>query len=285
MALKRNETYPGRFSNPTPDHPQGAFKNRSAPGAQDGSFCEQQWANDWDGFFSSLLDAAGITPNGNVDGVGSSQYFDALKTAMTGRKIAEQWITTSRTLVLNPLTKRIKVTITGGGGGGGGAFNGGGTGDNFSGAGGAAGATSIKWLNVSDITNFAVVIGAGGTEATRGGDSTFSGIVATGGAPSTAVTVFASGGTGVPGTGGDVNIPGGDGGDGQNGTRLLNGFGGASFWGGSRRAGQGAISTPTIPKATVFGGGGGGAYDTQVLSTRFYGGAGADGVCLIEEFV
>ncbi|ASG62927.1 hypothetical protein CEW81_06090 [Kluyvera genomosp. 3] len=37
-----------------------------------------------------------------------------------GRKIAEQWITSSKTVTLNPLTKRIKVTLTGGGGGGGG---------------------------------------------------------------------------------------------------------------------------------------------------------------------
>lgn len=85
MALKRNETYPGRFSNPTDDHPQGAFKNRSAPGAQDGSFCEQQWANDWDGFFGRLLTLAGVTPNGNVDTASSSQYYDALKSLFLQR--------------------------------------------------------------------------------------------------------------------------------------------------------------------------------------------------------
>ena len=85
MALKRNETYPGRFSNPTDDHPQGAFKNRSAPGAQDGSFCEQQWANDWDGFFGRLLTLAGVTPNGKVDTASSSQYYDALKSLFLQR--------------------------------------------------------------------------------------------------------------------------------------------------------------------------------------------------------
>ncbi|WP_078005103.1 hypothetical protein [Izhakiella australiensis] len=202
----------------------------------------------------------------------------------SGRKINEQWITTSKTYTPTAGTKRIKVTITGGGGGGGGSFNSGGSTDNFSGAGGAAGSTGIKWFNIADITNFAVAIGSGGSEATKGGNSTFSGIIAVGGAPSQAVGVFASGGTGVAGTGADVNIAGGDGGDGQNGTRLLNGTGGASYWGGSRRSGQGAVSTPTIPKASVYGGGGGGAYDTQNFSTRFYGGAGADGICLIEEY-
>ena len=78
MSLKRNETYPGRFNNPTSDHPQGGFKNRSAPGAQDGSYLEQQWTNDWDGFFGRLLTVAGITPNGSVDTAQASQYFDAL---------------------------------------------------------------------------------------------------------------------------------------------------------------------------------------------------------------
>lgn len=202
----------------------------------------------------------------------------------SGRKIGEQWITTSSTYVPTAGTKRIKVTITGGGGGGGGAFNGGAAGDNFSGAGGASGSTGIKWFNIADITNFAVVIGAGGTEATKGGNSTFSGMVATGGNPSTASTVYASGGVGVAGSGGDVNLAGGDGGDGQNNTRFLNGYGGSSFWGGSRRAGQCTVSSPRIAKALVPGGGGAGAYDTQVFSTRFYGGEGADGICLVEEF-
>jgi hypothetical protein len=82
MALKRNEAYPGRFENPTTEHPQGAFKNRTAPGAKDGSYLESKWANDWDGFMSSLLAAANITPNGNVDAVGASQYFDGFLQAI-----------------------------------------------------------------------------------------------------------------------------------------------------------------------------------------------------------
>lgn len=79
MALKRNERYTGRFANPSTAHPQGAFQNRSSPTSQDGSYLEADWANDWDGFFGSLLSAASVTPNGNVDGVGSSQYFTALQ--------------------------------------------------------------------------------------------------------------------------------------------------------------------------------------------------------------
>lgn len=78
MSLKLNERYPGRFDNPSSQYPQGSFKNRSAPGVFDGSYLEKDWANDKEGMFQSLLVAAGIVPNGQVDTVGASQYFDAL---------------------------------------------------------------------------------------------------------------------------------------------------------------------------------------------------------------
>lgn len=78
MSLKLNERYPGRFDNPTADYPQGSFKNRTAPEAKDGSYLEKDWANDKEGFFQSLLEVAGIEPSGDVDKVGSSQFFNAL---------------------------------------------------------------------------------------------------------------------------------------------------------------------------------------------------------------
>uniref|UniRef100_UPI0006990808 hypothetical protein n=1 Tax=Pseudomonas veronii TaxID=76761 RepID=UPI0006990808 len=46
---------------------------------KDGSYLEKDWANDKEGFFQSLLSAAGITANGAVDAVGASQFFDALQ--------------------------------------------------------------------------------------------------------------------------------------------------------------------------------------------------------------
>lgn len=78
MALKRDTRYPGRFSTGNAAHPQGAFKNRTAPGAADGSYLEQDWANDWDGFFAYILTQAGVTANGTVDSGTSSQYATAL---------------------------------------------------------------------------------------------------------------------------------------------------------------------------------------------------------------
>lgn len=78
MALKLNERYPGRFNNPTTQYPQGSFKNRTSPSAKDGSYLEQDWANDKEGFFQSLLAKAGFVADGLIDKVGSSQYYDAL---------------------------------------------------------------------------------------------------------------------------------------------------------------------------------------------------------------
>jgi hypothetical protein len=88
MALIRSTTYPGLFSPPTAGQPQGAFKNRTTPTSADGSYLEQQWANDWSGFFSALLDSAGITPDGSVDEVGASQYFDSLIQVIANSKAA-----------------------------------------------------------------------------------------------------------------------------------------------------------------------------------------------------
>lgn len=79
MSLKLNERYPGRFNNPSADYPGGSFKNRTTPDAKDGSYLEKDWANDKEGFFQSLLSAAGITASGTVDKVGASQFFDALQ--------------------------------------------------------------------------------------------------------------------------------------------------------------------------------------------------------------
>lgn len=84
MALQRNTKYPGRFDNATSTQTQGAFKNRTTDVSKDGSYLEKDWLNDWSALFSSILDETGISPNGNVDEVGNSQYFTELK-KMLGR--------------------------------------------------------------------------------------------------------------------------------------------------------------------------------------------------------
>lgn len=99
MALKLNERYPGRFTNPSVDYPQGSFKNRSTPTAKDGSYLEKDWANDKEGFFQSLISSAGIVVNGLVDKVGASQYLDALVAVIKATSIPWSKVTNRPTTV------------------------------------------------------------------------------------------------------------------------------------------------------------------------------------------
>lgn len=78
MALILPNRYPGRAGPVTVDHPQGTFKNRSAPNVEDGTYMEQDWANNIYGFLGAVLKAANVSPDGNVDTATSSQVYDAL---------------------------------------------------------------------------------------------------------------------------------------------------------------------------------------------------------------
>jgi len=84
MAINLDDRYPGRANGKTLSYPQGSFKNRTSPSSSDGTYLEQDWANDIAGFLQSLMSAAGMTANGTVDVVGASQYFDALRNLLLG---------------------------------------------------------------------------------------------------------------------------------------------------------------------------------------------------------
>ncbi|HGE7405581.1 TPA: phage tail protein [Salmonella enterica subsp. enterica serovar Typhimurium] len=203
-----------------------------------------------------------------------------------GRLLNMRVFTSSGTYTPTQGTKRIRVTITGGGGGGGGcqAYS---NSETFFGAGGGAGGTVISVITVA-ATSYSVVIGSGGsggsgaTSGNGGGDSKFASLLtAPGGqgAGKTTVTNTGGGYGGAPTTG-DIRIPGGDGSDGQAGTIAVGGCGGASYWGGGGRAGVGTAHNGLAP-----GSGGGGAYDNSYSGTAKPGGRGANGICIIEEFM
>lgn len=78
---------------------------------------------------------------------------------------------------------------------------------------------------------------------------------------------------------GNVRINGGTGSDGQTGSSLFPGNGGASYFGGGGRAGSQAGIAGAAP-----GSGGGGAYDLGFTGTAFTGGDGATGMAIVEEF-
>lgn len=173
MALDRSNRYPGRFENPTTEQPQGAFKNRTSPTAEDGSYFEADWANDMSGFFARVLNVAGVTPNGTVDSGTDSQLYDALMTATPGRLLAVRVFTTDTLVSKTTGAKKWKIKAVGGGGGSSAAVATD-AGQTSMSNGGGAGAYAEGIYDVTAINSLQVTIGAGGTagtsSSTHGGD-------------------------------------------------------------------------------------------------------------------
>lgn len=78
MAINIHDQYPSNTASPTPEYPFGAFRDRSSPTSDDGTTLQQDWSNDFFVLQWRLLKEAGIVPNGEVDTVLESQYFEAL---------------------------------------------------------------------------------------------------------------------------------------------------------------------------------------------------------------
>lgn len=94
MTLDKTVKYAGRFGDKNTNSPTGSYKNKSDSSTNDGSFLEQDWANDaYDGlngaFLANVHDASTGQPqgyaeptfpveiNGNVDNAQASQVYNA----------------------------------------------------------------------------------------------------------------------------------------------------------------------------------------------------------------
>lgn len=231
-------------------------------------------------------------------------HSDALDGIIT-RPIVKRFFTTG-TWVKPSKLAYIIVEVQGAGGGGGGSQS---TSANeaSAGSGGGGGGYTRKLLtaeNLTNTTNATVTVGTGGAGGTagndgaKGGDSAFTGTGFTsvqgiggdkglGGAAGSVIGII-EGGAGGTGSGGDITVPGDDGG---NGVRLsLPGVSAASpiqtmYGGGSFLAG-----TQTAPNQNVagndgntFGGGGSGSGHSQ-SQTGHGGGSGANGVVIVTEY-
>lgn len=174
----------------------------------------------------------------------------------------------------------VLVTCVGGGGGGSQCDSQSTTpsSTNASGGGGGAGGTAIGIYAVTPGQAITVTIGGGGITNGSGGTTSFGSFCsATGGSGSSfTATAVSPGGAGGTGSGGDVNIEGGYGSDGQNASFVFAGNGGNSIFGGGGRAGAHGGEPGGAP-----GAGGGGAYDALATSTVYNGGTGANGIVLV----
>lgn len=182
---------------------------------------------------------------------------------------------------------QVFARICGAGGGGGSNYPAGET----SGGGGGSGGYAEGWFGVTPgqvinlvvgqggvgSTTYGVQAGQGGTSSAAFGAST---IQATGGTGGICSGSTSAGGVYGEGSGGQLNLPGGSGGDGNpNVANIQGGAGAAStFGGGGRTATVGLPSRPDVVNGVAYGSGGGGIW--QGSSTNNQGGDGADGAVL-----
>ncbi len=195
-----------------------------------------------------------------------------------------------------PGIRAIRVRAVGGGASGGGAQTTDGT-QNSEGAGGGGGGYCEKWILESELSSSeTVTVGTGGSgssagnfDGNDGGDSwvgthfTAGGGKAGTGGPAGSGENASSGGNGGTATGGDINIPGDDGG---NGRRITGITVRANFGGGSQLSGI-AVSVPTSSDGRTgrpYGGGSSGARNGTSQSARGST-AGADGAVIIEVYI
>jgi hypothetical protein len=173
-----------------------------------------------------------------------------------------QSFTTSGTFTVPAGVTRVRFTVTGGGGGGSNcnsvwpasSIN------DASGGGGGGGGTAIGIFTVTPGQSIPITIGGGGAAQSNGSSSSAGSLCsATGGVganfPSLAISPGAAGGLG---TGGQINLWGSYGSDGQAFAAASFGNGGGSFWGPGLRAYAGTPSAPS--EVGPPGAGGGGAY-------------------------
>ena len=188
------------------------------------------------------------------------------------------------------------VELVGGGAGGGGVSNPG-FNNAAAGGGGGAGGYSRKLFDASTIaTSQTVTIGTGGAPGASGNNSLFgSFLTCNGGIAGVGGGQAGGGGVGGEASGGDINVTGTGGASGfgmigaSNFVGSQSGAGGTGPWGGGAPGtiAGGSGSNPGI-NATGYGGGGSGAAGSSNNAGGFPsqpGGAGADGVCIITEFI
>ena len=197
---------------------------------------------------------------------------------------SQQVFTSSGTWTKPSGINLIKVCVTGGGGGGGS-----GNSTHNARGGGGGGGTAIEVIDVSSVSSVTVTVGSGGAGGAAGENNG-----STGGTSSFGSYCSATGGyggrtqpsasTAGVGSGGDINISGGDGtqyeGGGSSADEGGSTTGGASYWGGG---GQGAGGNGNdVRNGQAYGSGGGGGQHNGSSGTA--GGAGAAGVVVVEEY-
>ena len=237
---------------------------------------------------SGAVTSAKLDTNLSIPGTMTATSFSGDGSSLTGIAggFSNMDVFTSPGTWTNPgNVQKVKVTVVGGGGAGGYS-----TDSNWGGKGGGGGGAAIEIVPFPTATNVPVTVGPGGTSgntapsvSNSGGTSSFGAYCSAtggggGGAPNYNVATQALGGTG---SGGQLNMGGGDG---QTGAREGSGAGGTSIFGGAGRGTDTQLDSVASPaksntNGNSYGGGGGGAL---VYAADHTGGTGAAGVVVVE---
>lgn len=229
--------------------------------------------------------AVGTVPDTSVD---STKLADD---AVTTDKVAAgvvgpqsvQVFTSSGTWTKPAGINTVVVYVVGGGGSGAGASN-----ASAATSGGAGGGCSIKLIDVSAISSETVTVGTGGAAPSAGANNGNNGNTSSFGSHCSATGGFGGlnsgdGRDGGSGSNGDLNFDGGASGPGGGWSSNIHtgSAGGGSFFGGG---GKGNRSHAAGAAGNNYGGGGsGGASNTTTGNVA--GGAGADGVVVVWEYI
>ena len=227
-----------------------------------------------------------------------SALTSRLSSAVSTRRV-RTYSSSSSYVVPSDLLYCVVEVVGGGGGGGGTAASGSGYG--AVGGGGGGGGYSQKTLTIAALSGagsvHAITVGAGGSSGAAGGGSGGTGGTSsfgsflsasggTGGQGGTnSVSALAAGWWGGTGSGGDINIDGGAGGNGfARDIYGTAGFGGSSALSGQTRASPlGGNFSPGFDGRS-YGGGGSGAACANTYGAQ-PGGAGAAGIVIVTELV
>jgi hypothetical protein len=266
MALDPSTRYPSQ-TDADAGYPLG--KARNAGSFQDGTGTplERDWVNDLWGFEQALLDAAGISPSGDPDEVGASQYLDAVEAiaeqaavAVSGGRLLARTILTSgaaATFNHHPDAKTFRVYGIGGGGAGGGVEAAAGS----YGVGGGSATWGERTFTISPgVLTSTYTVGDGGDPVSGGN-----------GADGTASTWTYDGTTvTLPGGGGGVMVAGGSTVSYNHTANAAGAATNADFWGAGQRGHYGhrpsAATTPCIAGSggdSRYGQGGSGGLTTS----------------------
>lgn len=301
MSLIPSDRYPGQIDSDA-GYPQGKARNSGSFQDGTGTPLEKDWVNDIWGFLQALLAESAITPSGDPDEVGASQYLEAVQTliaAVPGRLLTRTVLDSGSSTTFNHHAdaKTCRIRGIGAGAAAGGAAAAAGS----FGSGGGSGTYGEKTFSIAAPTSTYTVGAAGaGVSANNGndgGDSTWThdsstvtlpggkgGIMNNSGA---AVAVQAGGAGGGAATGADYYIPGAQGRHGfrptTSSTPCFGGEGAASFFGAGGKPGA-TSSTVNHGGAGNAPGAGGGGEANGFSTGAATGAAGNAGLWIVEEF-